>query len=84
MGVHRHNTNHISQKFNKNANFSNYLLIVDDYYNIWKLYEMKNITTEEVMNKLNMFQARLWKVDKCFCLYMERIQTDSNTQFTSK
>ena len=38
--------------------FSNYLLIVDAYSKIPKLYGMENITTEEVMDKLDMFQSR--------------------------
>ena len=44
--------------------FSNYLLIVDEYYNIPKLYVMEKITTEEVMEKLDMFQSRFGKVDQ--------------------
>ena len=42
--------------------FSNYLLIVDAYYKIPKLYGMENITTAEVMNKLDMFQFRFGKL----------------------
>ena len=42
---------------------SNYLLIVDAYSNIPKLYGMDNITTEEVMGKLDMFQSRFGKID---------------------
>ena len=38
--------------------FLNYLLIVDAYSKIPKLYGMKKITTEEVMDNLNMFQSR--------------------------
>ena len=37
--------------------FSNYLLIVDSYSKIPKLYGMEKITTEEVMDKLDMFQS---------------------------
>ena len=44
--------------------FSNYLLIVDAYSNIPKLYGMEKITTEEVMNKLDMFQSRFGKIDQ--------------------
>ena len=40
--------------------FSNYLLIVDAYSKIPKLYGMENITTEEVMDKLGMFQSKLF------------------------
>ena len=35
--------------------FSNYLLIVDAYSKIPKLCVMEKITTEEVMDKLDMF-----------------------------
>ena len=41
--------------------FSNYFLIVDAYSNIPKLYGMENITTAEVMEKLDMFQYRFGK-----------------------
>ena len=34
--------------------FSNYLLIVDAYSKIPKLYGVEKITTEEVMNKLDI------------------------------
>ena len=46
------------------TNFSNYLLIVDAYSKIPKLYGMDNITTEEVMDKLDMFQSRFGKIDQ--------------------
>ena len=44
--------------------FSNYLLIVDAYSKIPKLYGMENITTAEVMDKLDMFQSRFGKIDQ--------------------
>ena len=44
--------------------FSNYLLIVDAYSKIPKLYGKDNITTEEVMEKLDMFQSRFGKFDQ--------------------
>ena len=53
--------------------FYNYLLIVDAYSKILKLYGMENITTEEVMGKLDMFQYRLWKMDQFGWWYLERI-----------
>ena len=68
----------------KDATFSNYLLIVDAYYKFPKLSGMENITTEEVTENLDMFQARFGKVDKFGWWDMERIQTDSGTQFNSK
>ena len=46
------------------TNFSNYLLIVDVYYKIQKLYGTEIITTEEVMDKLGMFQDRFGKIDE--------------------
>ena len=48
----------------RETNFSNYLLIVDAYSKIPKLYGMERITNEEVMDKLDMFQAIFVKVDK--------------------
>ena len=60
------------------------LLIVDAYSKTPKLYGMESITTEEVMEKLDMFQARFGKVDELGWWDMENIQTDSSTQFTSK
>ena len=43
------------------TNFKNYLLIVDAYSKIPKLYGMENITSAEVMDKLDMFQSRFGK-----------------------
>ena len=45
---------------------------------------MEDITNEEVMDKLDMFQEIFGKVDGFGPQDMERIQTDSGTQFTSK
>ena len=47
----------------KDTTLSNYLLIVDAYSKIPKLYGMENITTAEVMDKLDMFQSRSGKID---------------------
>ena len=45
---------------------------------------MKDIGTEEFMNKLDMFQERFGKVDE-FCWWdMEITQNDAVTQFTPK
>ena len=44
--------------------FSNYLLIVDVYSKIPKLYGMEKITTEEVKDKLDMFQSRFGKIEQ--------------------
>ena len=47
--------------------------MVDAYYNILKIYGIKNITTEGVMEKLNIFQERLGRVDEFGWWGMERI-----------
>ena len=43
---------------------SNYLLIVDAYSKISKLYGMENITTADVMDRLDMFQSRFGQMDQ--------------------
>ena len=45
---------------------------------------MENITTEEVVEKIDMFQARFGKVYGFGWWYMAKIQTDDDMQFTSK
>ena len=64
------------------TNFSNYLLIVDAYSKIPKLYGIKKITTEEVMDKLDMFQSRFGKIDQFRWWYLEIIIADAGKQFT--
>ena len=39
-------------------------MIVDAYSKTPKLYGMDNITTEEVMDKLDMFQSRFRKMEQ--------------------
>ena len=73
-----------SKSFTKQTNFYNSLLIVYAYSNIQTLYEMENITTEEVMDKPDMFQKRCLKVDEFVLWDIDRIQTDSGTQVTPK
>ena len=62
--------------------FSNYLLIVDAYYKIPKLYGMEKISTEEVMDKLDMFQSRFRKIDNFGCCDLDGILLYSGLQFT--
>ena len=52
---------------------SNYLFIVDAYSKTPKLYVMEKIKTEEVMDKLDMFQLRFGKIDKFGWWDLERI-----------
>ena len=59
--------------------FSNYLLIFYAYSKIPKLYGMENITTEEVMEKLDMFQSRFGKIDQFGWWDLEKISADAGT-----
>ena len=52
------------KRLTSDKNISNYLLIVDSYSKIPTLYGMENVSTEEVMDKLDMFQSRSGKIDK--------------------
>ena len=63
--------------------FSNHILIVDAYSKIPKLYGMEKITTQEVMDKLDMFQSRFGKIDQFGWWDLERISADAGTHFTS-
>ena len=56
-----------TERLKSKNNFSNYLLIVDTYSKILKNYGMEIITTEEVMDKVDMFQYIFGKVDDFFC-----------------
>ena len=64
--------------------FSNSLLIVDAYSKIPKRYGMDKITTEEVMNKLDMFQSRFVKIDEFGWWDLEIISVDAGKKFTFK
>ena len=44
--------------------FSDYLLIFNAYSKTPKIYGPEKITTEEVMDKLDMFQSRFGKIDE--------------------
>ena len=57
-------TSTVPKSLTINTTFSNYLLIVDAYSNITKLHGMEKITTEEVMEKLDMFQSRFGRIDE--------------------
>ena len=51
-------------------------------FSIPKLYGMENITTAEVMDKLDMFQSIFGKNDQFGWWDLERISADAGTQFT--
>ena len=65
-----------------NTTCSNYLLIVDAYSRIRKLYVREKITTEEVMVKLDRFHSRFEKIDGFGWWDLERISADKGTVFT--
>ena len=44
---------------------------------------MEKITTEEVMDKLDMFQSRLGEIDEFGWWNLDRISADAGMQFTS-
>ena len=52
-----------SKSLTKYTTFDNDLLIMDAYSKLPRLYGMKNITTDEVMDTLDMFQEIFVKVD---------------------
>ena len=58
-------------------------MLDDAYSKIPKLHGMEKITTEEVMDKLDMFQSRFGKIDQFGWWDLERISADAGTQFTS-
>ena len=58
------------------------MFIVDAYSNIPKFYGMENITTSEVMDKLDMLQSRFRKIDQFGWWGLERISADLGKQFT--
>ena len=62
---------------------SNYLLPVYAYSKIPKLFGMDKITTEEVMDKIDMFQSRFGKIDEFGWWDLDRISADAVTQCTS-
>ena len=51
-------------RWTSDTTFSNYILIADAYSKIPKIYGLENISTEEVMDKLDMFQSRFVKIDE--------------------
>ena len=64
--------------------FSYYILIIDASSKITKLYGMERVTTEEIMDRLDMFHARFGKIDKFGWWDLEIISADSGTHFAFK
>ena len=72
------------KRFTSETTFSNYPLTVDAYSKITKNYGMEKSTTEEVMDKLGIFQSILGKIDEFGWWYLEIISADSGKQFTPR
>ena len=53
-----------SKRLKSDTIFSNYFVIFDAYSKIPKLYGMDKMTTEEVIDNMDMFQSRSRKIDK--------------------
>ena len=71
------------KRLTRNTTFYNYLLIVDTYYKTPKLYGTEKIFTEEVMDKLDIFQSRFRKIDESGLWELKRISADAGSKFTS-
>ena len=53
-----------SKNLTSGTTFSNYLLIADAYSKIPKHYGVEKVTTEEVIDNLDMFQSIFGKIDE--------------------
>ena len=82
MDFYGNYSKNIPKMLTSETTFSNYLLIVDAYSKIPKLYGMEIITTEEMMDKLDMFQDRFVKIAHFGWWDLERISADAGTKFT--
>ena len=67
------------KRLTSDTTFSNYLSIVDAYSKTPKFYGINKITTEEVMDKLYMFQSRFGKIYGFGWWDLERISADVGT-----
>ena len=48
-----------------------------------KMYGMESITTEEVMDNLDIFESIFWKIDKFGWWYLEKNSADAGMQLTA-
>ena len=71
------------KRLTSDTTFSNYPLTFDSYSKIPKFYCMEKISTEEVMDELDMFQSRFGKIDEFGCWDLKSISEDAGLQFTS-
>ena len=84
MGFYGHNTIKAQKRLTSDTTFSKYLLIVDAYSKFPKMYAMEKISTQEVMNKLDMFQFIFGKIDEFVWWDLEIISSNVGSQFALK
>ena len=63
--------------------FSKHILIIDACSKIPKIYGMEKIFTEQVMDKLDLFQSRFGKIDEFGWWDLEIILADVGSQLNS-
>ena len=66
------------------SSFENYLLVVDAYSRVPRLYGLEETTTAEVMDFLDVFIAEFGKVDQFGWVDIDRLRADAGPQFTSE
>ena len=71
------------KRLTSETSFSKYLLIVNAYSKIPKLYGMEIITTEEVMDKLDILESIFGKIDEFGWWSLKVILVDAGRQFIS-
>ena len=67
------------KRLTSDAKFYKYLLIADSLSEFLKLYGIEKIITEEVMDKLYMFQSISGKIDELGWWDLEIISADADT-----
>ena len=83
VGFNGHNTINSTKNLTSNTTCSNCFLIFGAYSKIPKLYGTDKISTDKVMDKLDVSQSRFGKIDKFGWWDLERISADAETQFIS-
>ena len=66
------------------STFQNYLLVVDAYSRMPRLYGLEELTTEAVMDALDVFVAEFGKVDEFGWINIDKVRADAGPQFTSE
>ena len=69
------------KRFTSDTTFSNCFLIVDVYSKIPNFYGMEKISTEQVIDKLDMFQSIFERIDEFGWWYLERISAYAGKKF---